>query len=106
MSEKDEYCEVDCCNCGITFKFSTKIEKMWRKDSKTFYCPNGHSLHWPKEKESEEEKELKKLRAEVKELKEKLTASEKKAEAEKKRADELASELEIWRPNTDDKKDG
>lgn len=106
MSEEDEYCEVDCCNCGITFKFSKKIEKMWRKDEKTFYCPNGHSLHWPKPKESEEEKELKKLRAEVQELKDKLAASENKAASEKKRADELASELEIWRPNTDDKKDG
>lgn len=106
MSDED-FCEVDCCNCGIQFKFSKKIEEMWRKDEKTFYCPNGHSLVWKKPKESEEQKELKKLRAEVKELKEKLAASEKNAEAEKKRADDLANELEIWRPSTtDDKKAG
>lgn len=102
----EEFCVVNCNECGITFKFSKKIEDMWRKSSKTFYCPNGHSLHWPKPKESEEERELKKLRAEVKSLTEKLAAAEKKAEDQKKRADELASELEIWRPTTnDDKKD-
>lgn len=105
MSEED-FCVVNCNECGITFKFSKKIEDMWRKSSKTFYCPNGHSLHWPKPKESDEEKELKKLRAEVNELRTKLLAAEKKAEDQKKRADELASELEIWRPTTnDDKKD-
>ncbi len=102
----EEFCVVNCNECGITFKFSKKIEDMWRKSSKTFYCPNGHSLHWPKPKESEEEKELKKLRVEVNELRTKLVAAEKKAEDQKKRADELASELEIWRPTTnDDKKD-
>ena len=105
MSE-EEFCVVNCNECGITFKFSKKIEDMWRKSSKTFFCPNGHSLHWPKPKESEEEKELKKLRAEVNELRTKLVAADKRADEQKKRADELASELEIWRPTTtDDKKD-
>jgi predicted ribosome quality control (RQC) complex YloA/Tae2 family protein len=104
MSDED-FSVVNCNECGITFKFSKKIEDMWRKSSKTFYCPNGHSLHWPKPKESDEEKELKKLRAEVNELRTKLVAAEKKAEDQKKRADELASELEIWRPTTNDKKD-
>lgn len=105
MSEED-FNEVHCCNCGITFKFSKKIEEMWRKDEKTFYCPNGHSLVWHKPKESDEEKTIKKLREEVKELKEKLSAAEKKADEQKKRADELATELEIWRPTTTETKDG
>lgn len=114
MNEEAEFCTVDCCDCGIQFKFNKKIEEMWRKSGKTFHCPNGHSLHWdPKKTDTPEQAEIKKLKAEVKELKEKLTAtetkladSEKNLEAEKKRAEELATELEIWRPTTDDKKAG
>lgn len=102
----EELCEVDCCSCGISFKFSKKIEEMWRKSEKTFYCPNGHTLVWNKPKESAEEKELKKLRAEVKELNTKLEAALKDAESQKKRADDLATELEIWRPTTSDQKAG
>lgn len=99
----DGFNEVHCCNCGITFKFSKKIEEMWRKDEKTFYCPNGHSLVWNKPKESEEQKEIKKLKAEVKGLNEKLEAALKDAADQKKRADDLVAELEIWRPSSQDK---
>ncbi len=102
----EEYNEVDCCNCGIKFKFSKKIEEMWRKDEKTFFCPNGHSLVWHKPKESAEEKELKRLRAEVKELNTKLEAALKDVESQKKRADDLALELEIWHPTSTDQKAG
>jgi len=99
MSE-EEFCAVNCNECGITFKFSTKIEEMWRKSSKTFFCPNGHSLHWPKQTETAEQKELKKLRAEVSSLTDKLTAAEKNVTDQKKKIDELTAELEIWRPST------
>ena len=96
----DEYNEVDCPSCGIKFKFSKKIEEMWRDTGKSFYCPNGHTLHWSKPKETPEERELKKLKLEVGELKEKLMAAEKQTEDQKKRVDELTTELEIWRPST------
>lgn len=90
---------VTCCDCGIEFHFSKKIEEMWRKSEKTFFCPNGHKLVWNKpEDETPEQKELKSLRGEVTELKGKLEAALKDVEAEKKRADELALELEIWHP--------
>lgn len=98
MSE--DFCEVDCPACGIKFKFTKKIEEMWRESGKTFYCPNGHTLNWSKPKESPEQKELKQLRSEVKELKEKLATSEKQTEDHKRRVDELTAELEIWRPST------
>jgi hypothetical protein len=103
MSE--EYCEVDCCSCGIKFKFSTKIEEMWRKSAKPFFCPNGHGLSYPKEKETPEQKELKTLRTEVKELKTKLESALKDVDTHKKRVDEIQMELEIWKPSTsaDDK---
>jgi seryl-tRNA synthetase len=106
MSEEEEFCSVDCNECGITFKFTTTIEKMWRKSSKTFFCPNGHSLHWPKQTETEEQKELKKLRAEVTSLKDKLTAAEKTVETQKKRIDELIIEVETWKPTSIEDKVG
>lgn len=102
----EEFNTVTCNSCGIEFKFLKKVEDLWRKDEKIFYCPNGHSLVWTKPKETAEQKELKTLRAEVKELKTKLEAAEKKAEGQKKRADDLAAELEIWRPTTSDQKAG
>jgi hypothetical protein len=105
MSE--EYNSVTCNTCGIEFKFLKKIEELWRKSEKTFHCPNGHGLVWAKPKESDEERELKKLRVEVKGLKDKLVAADKRAEEQKKRADDLAAELEIWRPTTtEDQKAG
>lgn len=102
----DNFCEVDCCECGIKFKFTKKIEEMWRKSGKSFFCPNGHSLAWNKEKETPEQKELKTLREKVKELQGKLDAALKDAAEQKKRADDLTVELEIWRPSTTETKDG
>lgn len=111
MSEEkeEEFNCVTCNTCGLDFKFLQKVEDLWRKSEKTFYCPNGHGLVWfglvwTKPKETDEEKELKKLRAEVKELKAKLLAAEKQSEEHKKRVDELAAELEIWQPSYADKK--
>jgi molecular chaperone GrpE (heat shock protein) len=98
MSE--ELCEVDCPSCGIAFKFSKKIEEMWRNTEKQFFCPNGHSLHWNKPTETAEQKELKTLRADVKELKSKLESALKDVETQKKRADDLQVELEIYKPAT------
>jgi predicted RNase H-like nuclease (RuvC/YqgF family) len=102
--EKEEFNCVTCDTCGLDFKFPQKVEDLWRKSEKTFYCPNGHGLVWTKPKETDEEKELKKLRTEVKELKEKLLAAERQSEEHKKRVDELAAELEIWQPSYADKK--
>lgn len=90
--------EVTCAECGIEFSFSTKIEKLWRKSGKTFYCPSGHTLHWAVEVETPEKKELEKLRVEVKDLKSKLEVAMKDAESQKKKSDELTLELEIWKP--------
>lgn len=100
MSEEEAYCEVDCCECGIKFKFAKKIEEMWRKSGKTFHCPNGHNLAWSKDAETAEAKELKKLKIEHQALKEKLEAVSQEAAKQKKRADDLAAELEIWQPST------
>lgn len=100
---------VTCCNCGVPFAFSTKLEELWRRDEKTFYCPNGHPQVWKKPEVSEEQKELKKLREEVKSLKTKLDEALTLTETQKKKIEELTTELEIWRPSSADKtetKDG
>lgn len=107
MAEKDnDFNTVDCCECGIKFGFSPKIEEMWRNSEKTFYCPNGHQLHWSKPKETEEQKELKSLRSKVSDLEKKLEAAQKEVAEQKKRADDLQTELEIWRPNTPEPSNG
>lgn len=96
MSE--EFIKVTCITCGIEFGFAERIEKEWRRTGKNFHCPNGHSLTWPFAKETEDQKELKALHIEIKGLKSKLESALKDAEVQKKRADELVSELELWKP--------
>lgn len=102
----EKFNSINCCQCGIAFGFGKEVETLWRRDEKTFFCPNGHPQVWTKPKESEEQKELKKLRTKVEELQGKLDAALKDAADQKKRADELATELEIWRPSTAETKDG
>lgn len=86
----------NCPSCGLLFGVSKNVEVMWRKSKKQFYCPNGHPLYWSGE--TAEEKELKDLREEAKELREKLQVALDDVVKQTKRADELISELEIWRP--------
>ncbi len=104
--EKKEFNAVTCCSCGVLFGIPPNVEEAWRRTEQGFHCPNGHPLVWNKPKESEEQKELKSLRDKVKDLQGKLDAALKDAADQKKRADELATELEIWRPTTTETKDG
>lgn len=108
MSEK-EIETFTCCECGIKFGFSNEVAELWRKQrsdgkKKLFYCPNGHGLEFSGE--TQDQKELKTLREKVKDLQTKLEAALKDVADQKKRADELATELEIWRPTTQETKDG
>lgn len=56
------YALTKCCTCSIVYK----VPKDWldhkRSTGQSFYCPNGHSLHYPKkdDKPSPEVAELKK----------------------------------------------
>lgn len=36
-----------CCVCGIRFAVPELYQDKLRETHKTFYCPNGHSLHFP-----------------------------------------------------------
>lgn len=99
--EKKEFVSTTCCACGILFGIPPNVEEAWRREEHTFCCPNGHPLVWKKsQSESEEQKELKSLRSKVTDLQSKLDTALKDAADQKKRADDLANELEIWRPST------
>jgi hypothetical protein len=96
MGQENKMENVDCNTCGISFSFSEKVAEMWKRSHKTFYCPNGHSLHWPGE--TPEQKELKSLKEEVASLSEKLMNALNDADEKAKKIEELTSELEIWKP--------
>lgn len=91
-----DFSEVICCTCGIEFGISQKVVDIWTNSEKSFCCPNGHPLCWKKSKETIEQKELLKLRVEVKELKEKLETALKFAEDHQTKIEDLISELELW----------
>lgn len=35
-----------CCQCGVTFAFTTGYQAQKSKDGEIFYCPNGHGQHY------------------------------------------------------------
>lgn len=90
----------NCPDCGICFGIPKEMEQIWRNSHKGFFCPNGHSLSWKAPAETEEQKELKTLRTKVTDLETKLATASQEAADQKKRADDLQAELEIWRPTT------
>ena len=91
----DEDIEIfNCCTCGIRFGISKSVTVLWRAGKKSFFCPNSHPLAFSDE--TPDQKELKTLRASVKELTEKLAQAVSDLEIQKKRNTELESELEIF----------
>jgi len=49
-----------CCNCGIAFGMPDSFMRQKRRDTTSFYCPNGHGQHYT---ESEADKLRKRLAA-------------------------------------------
>lgn len=43
--------KLTCCDCGIIFGVPSMWQKKRREDAKFFYCPNGHSQHYPEDTE-------------------------------------------------------
>lgn len=37
---------MDCPACSVAFGITTDMEERRRKDGKTLYCPNGHTMSW------------------------------------------------------------
>jgi hypothetical protein len=96
MSNEDLYIQ-HCPSCDCLFAISKTAEKAWRDSHKQFFCPNGHSLSW--QDDTSDQKELKSLRVKIKDLETKLAAALEDVAKQTKRADELAAELEIWKPS-------
>jgi hypothetical protein len=97
MSDENLF-TAHCAVCGILYGLDKHVESVWRKSHKIFYCPNGHELCW--NEETLEQKELKTLRIEIKDLKAKLEALSAERDAQTKTREELQMKLEVWRPNT------
>ena len=52
---------VECCSCGLCFMIPGVLEMSLRETHRHFFCPNGHSLSFVGETDSEKlrkEKEL------------------------------------------------
>lgn len=43
-----EFTRIRCTSCDMTFYVSEFWRAERRKSHVAFYCPNGHSLHYPK----------------------------------------------------------
>ena len=39
---------ADCASCGVVFAVTDAFDERRRSDGQTFYCPNGHNLHYGK----------------------------------------------------------
>ena len=56
---------LTCCNCGMTFAMPQTIMDERRKDHVNFYCPSGHTQHFPHETNEEKlKKQVEKLQKE------------------------------------------
>lgn len=53
---------LNCASCGIAFCITDDFERRRREDHKGFFCPSGHSNHYPQKTEVE------KLQATIKHL--------------------------------------
>ena len=46
--------EVHACNyCGVAYALTVDFVEHRQDDHKTFYCPNGHRLHFPQMSDEE-----------------------------------------------------
>lgn len=93
MSEDNNLEKFNCSSCGIAYGLDKDVVKLWKNNHKQFWCPNGHSLAWSGKDDQE------KLEEENKSLKEKNSALEATITEQKKKIEEIQSELEIWKPN-------
>lgn len=55
-----------CCRCGVQFAFPEGLFRDLQENGKTFYCPNGHAQAYSERYSSRLEKEVEKLRTQLK----------------------------------------
>jgi len=102
MSEEEKketnLIKYNCPSCGIPYGLDADVDKLWRGNHKSFFCPNGHSLSY--KDPPAHEKEIEKLKAQVKELETKLQLAQAQSLAKDSQIRELSNELEIWKPSS------
>lgn len=52
---------MTCPNCGVVYGLNETYQERKYKDAGSWWCPNGHSLHYPRESD---EKRITRLEAE------------------------------------------
>jgi len=45
--------QIDCAECKIPFWITNGADDRFRKEHKTFYCPNGHTNFYPQKTDAE-----------------------------------------------------
>jgi hypothetical protein len=56
---------VDCGECNIPFAIPDNLYRARRRDGKSFYCPNGHYIHWGDNENTKLKAELDQARADA-----------------------------------------
>ena len=55
--------DITCASCGVVFGMPDHLESELRRTHKSFYCPNGHSIHFAGK--TKEEKRIDELEREL-----------------------------------------
>lgn len=73
---------LECANCGMTYALPAMFISERRKDHRSFYCPAGHSQHFPQESPEEKlTRELKRYQRRVETLTAEVTFERDQKEA-------------------------
>jgi hypothetical protein len=64
--EDEHFVHTDCAACGIEFQITKVLYARRKKDHRSFYCPNGHTLHYPPSEEKvAKDKQIQELKRHV-----------------------------------------
>lgn len=67
--------KTTCSECGVLMWITEGHMNKLRKSHETFYCPNGHSLHFPQKNDAEKiQEELNEERKRIRECSESLSS--------------------------------
>lgn len=78
---------TECGVCGVIFGLGAAFKKKRLDDSRWFFCPNGHEIHWTGQSEADKlRKQLQNVREQKDDLYESLTAARQLARTELRRA--------------------
>lgn len=77
----------DCISCGVEFGLPLGLQQARLQDHRSFYCPNGHSMHYTAKTDVEK----------LSEAKQKLASAQEEARIQAARALQAENELSASR---------